>query len=197
MKQKAYHLVFDGLTDRETPYALCEINTSENLKVVTVGLSDKPIVTMGGLQVTPEITINDVSFVDAGIFILPGGDMWERQSCPEVITLLHRLRAEKVPLAAICGATLEFARAGLLHNVRHTSNSKEYLKAKAPDYKDDAFFVDELAVTDDHIITASGLGSIEFGREVIKLLKLFGETEIKEWFEMYKHGVIPAKYKSA
>src|SRR5688572_21240196 len=120
MKRKAYHLVFDGLTDRETPYALCEINAAEDIEVVTVGLSDKPVVTMGGLRVTPEITIDDVSVVDAGIFVLPGGDMWERQSCPEVITLLHRLRAQSVPLAAICGATLEFARAGLLHNVRHT-----------------------------------------------------------------------------
>lgn len=84
-----------------------------------------------------------------------------------------------------------------MHNVRHASNSKEYLKAKVPDYQDEAFFVDELAVTDNNIITASGLGSIEFGREVIKLLNLFGETERQEWFEMYKHGIIPAKYKSA
>lgn len=196
MKQNAYQLVFDGLTDRETPYALCEINSSEKFKVVTVGLSEKPIVTMGGLQITPEITINDISPAEANIFILPGGDMWERESCPEVINLLHRLYAEKVAIAAVCGATLEIARAGLLHNVRNTSNSKEYLKAKVPHYQDEAFFVDELAVTDKNIITASGLGSIEFGREVIKLLNLFGEAEIQEWFEMYKHGVIPAKYKS-
>lgn len=80
MKQKAYQLVFDGLTDRETPYVLCEINSSENFKVVTVGLSDKPIVTMGGLQITPETTINDVSPAEASIFILPGGNMWEQQS---------------------------------------------------------------------------------------------------------------------
>jgi putative intracellular protease/amidase len=197
MKQTAYQLVFDGLTDRETPYALCEINSSDHFKVVTVGLSSDSIVTMGGLQITPEITINDVSPTEASMFILPGGDLWERQSCPEVINLLHRLHAQNVPLAAICGATLEFARAGLLHNVRHTSNSKAYLKAKVPDYRDEAFFVDELVVTDNNIITASGLGSIEFGREVIKLLNLFGEAEMKEWFEMYKHGVIPAKYKSA
>ncbi len=170
MKQKAYQLVFDGLTDRETPYALCEINSSKNFKVVTVGLSEKPILTMGGLQITPEITINDVRPAEASIFILSGGDMWERESCSEVINLLHRLYAEKVAIAAICGATLEIARARLLHNVRHTSNSKEYLEAKVPHYQDEAFFVDELAVTDKNIITASGLGSIEFGREVIKLL---------------------------
>ncbi len=31
-----------------------------------------------------------------------------------------------------------------------------------PQYQDDDFYVDELAVTDKNIITASGLGSIAF-----------------------------------
>ena len=33
-----------------------------------------------------------------------------------------------------------------------------------------------------------GLGSIEFGREIIKRLDIFSETDIQEWFDMYKHG---------
>jgi len=44
-------------------------------------------------------------------------------------------------------------------------------------------------VNDQYIITGSGLGAIEFGREIIKLLNLLGETETEQWFEMYKHGV--------
>ncbi len=196
MKQKAYQLVFSGLADRETPYALCEINSSQRFQVVTVGFSNEPVLTMGGIQITPDITIDEVNPDGAAIFILPGGDMWERQSCSEVINLLQRLHAENVPVAAICGATLEVARAGLLHRTQHTSNSKGYLKAKVPDYKDDEFYVDALAVTDNNTITASGLGSIEFGREVIRLLNLFSEAEIVEWFEMYKHGVMPARYKT-
>ncbi len=55
--------------------------------------------------------------------------------------------------------------------------------------------MDELAVTGGHLITASGFGGIEFGREVIKLLNLFSEAETVEWFEMFKHGVIPERYK--
>jgi hypothetical protein len=36
------------------------------------------------------------------------------------------------------------------------------------------------------------LGSVEFGREIIKQLNLYSEAETKVWFEMFKHGVYPA-----
>jgi hypothetical protein len=65
-----------------------------------------------------------------------------------------------------------------------------------PAYQDEAFYVDELAVSDRNIITASGLGGIEFGREVIRRLNLFSPEETEEWFAMYKYGVIPARYQS-
>ncbi len=194
MKQKAYLLVFDGLADWETPHALCAINKSERFDVMTAGFADRPITTMGGLKLTPQITIKDISPASAGIFILPGGDMWEQTSNEELIDLLHQLHTKNVPIAAICGATLEIARAGLTHTIRHTSNDKEYLKAMVPDYRDDEFYVNELAVTDGNIITASGLGSIEFGREVIKLLGIYSEAETQAWFDMHKQGVIPASF---
>ena len=61
-----------------------------------------------------------------------------------------------------------------------------------PDYKDENFYVNELAVTDDKIITASGLGSIEFAREVIRQLEIYSESDTHMWFEMFKKGLIPA-----
>jgi putative intracellular protease/amidase len=197
VKQKAYQLVFDGLVDLETPYALCAITKSQKLKVVTVGFTQQPITTLGGLKLVPDIQLNDMNSTEIGIFLLPGGERWERQPDENFQRLLVRLHTENIPIAAICGATLALARAGLTHKLRHTSNSKQYLKALVTDYKDEAFYLDELAVTDRNIITASGLGGIEFGREVIKLLKLFSAAETAEWFAMYKHGVIPAKYQTA
>jgi hypothetical protein len=61
-----------------------------------------------------------------------------------------------------------------------------------PDYKDERSYADELAVTDQKIITASGLGSVEFAREVIRELKIYSEADTHMWFEMFKNGVIPA-----
>ena len=192
MKPKAYILVFDGLADWELAHALCEINKSGKFEVVSVGFSDKPVTTMGGLRLSPDISFNEVTAAGACIFMLPGGDMWERESHENLKTLLRRLHAERVPIGAICGATLEVARAGLTKNILHTSNSKDYLKSMVADYSDEIFYVDELAVADQNVITASGLGCVEFAREVIKQLKLYNEADTRTWFEMFKHGAYPA-----
>ena len=192
MKPKAYFLVFDGLADWELAHALCEINKSGKFEVVSVGFSKESVTTMGGLKLSPDITLDEVTPAEACIFMLPGGDMWESESHENLKTVLHRLHAENVPIGAICAATLEIARAGLTRHIRHTRNGKDYLKAMVTDYGDDDFYAGELAVTDENIITASGLGSVEFAREVIKQLNLYNETDTQLWFEMFKHGVIPA-----
>jgi putative intracellular protease/amidase len=192
MKDKAYLLVFDGLADWEPALALCEINKSGKFDVVTAGFSRTPISTMAGLKLIPEIAIDDVGPANASIFLLPGGDMWEKKSHESLHTLLRQLHEKNIPIAAICGATLEIARSGLTHGIRHTSNAREYLQAMVPEYTDGDLYVDDLAIADKNIITASGLGSIEFAREVIKQLHLYSEADTQIWFEMFKHGVIPA-----
>jgi len=194
LKSKAYLVVFDGFADWEPALALREIRKSGKFDVVTAGFSDKPVTTMGGLKIIPEITVGGVRPTEAAIIIVPGGDTWERESPRELIDLLHRLQEDDVPIAAICGATLAVARAGLTRGRSHTSNFKGYLKAMVPGYSDEDFYVDELAVTDQNLITASGLGSVEFGREVIKRLNLYSEGETQEWYAMFKSGVIPARH---
>lgn len=196
MKRKANLLIFDGLADWEPAHALCQIHRYGNLDVVAVGFSKRTIVTMGGLRLTPDTTMDAVEASETGIFILPGGDMWEQEDHPEVSRLLRRLHAENVLLGALCAATLQIARAGLTRGIRHTSNSMEYLKTMVTEYQDDAFYVDELAVTDRNIITASGLGSVEFGREVIRQLQIHDEPNTQLWFEMFKTGVIPEAFRS-
>ncbi len=120
---------------------------------------------------------------------MPGGDIWERESHEDLIKLLRQFQTKNTIIAAICGATLEIARAGLMHGLRHTSNSKGYLKAMIPDYRDDEFYVDKLAIADKNLITASGLGSIEFACEIIRLLNIYTNEEIQEFYEMFKHGI--------
>jgi putative intracellular protease/amidase len=192
MKTKAYVLVFDGLADWELAHALCEINKSGRIEVVSVGFSKEPVTTMGGLKLIPDITLDEVTSSGTRIFMLPGGDMWELESHEKLKTLLQRLHADNILIGAICGATLEIARAGLTRNIRHTSNSRDYLKTIVTDYSDDDFYVDEMAITDENIITASGLGCVEFAREVIKQLQIYNEADTQVWFEMFKHGVLPA-----
>jgi putative intracellular protease/amidase len=116
---------------------------------------------------------------------MPGGDMWEQGQHEDIINLLHQLHAKSINIAAICGATLEIARAGLMRDLSHTSNSKGYLKAMIPDYRDDEFYVDTLAVTDKNLITASGLGKVEFACEIVRLLNIYTNDETLELYEMF------------
>jgi putative intracellular protease/amidase len=189
MRKKAYLLVFDGLADWEAALALCEINKKDDIDVITVGLSTEPVTTMAGIRIIPDAIIEEVDARRACIFIAPGGDMWEREANERITALFGRLHAEHVTVAAICGATLGVGRAGLLNDARHTSNSLPYLKEMLGDYKGDEFYVDALAVMDNNIITASGVGSVEFAREVINRLGLYGERDAEIWWNLFKHGV--------
>ncbi|HXM62511.1 MAG TPA: DJ-1/PfpI family protein [Terriglobales bacterium] len=192
MKPKACLLVFDGLADWEPAHAFCQITKSGKFEVVTAGFSRQTVTSMAGLKIAPDLTIDEVNPEDTAFFMLPGGDMWHEKSHEVVENLLHRLRERNVLIGAICAATLEIARAGLTRGVRHTSNAEAYLKAMVPGYQDDDFYVDELAIADQNIITASGLGSLEFAREVIRHLKLYSDSDAETWYDMFKHGVIPA-----
>ena len=195
MKPKAYVFVFDGLADWEPALALCEIRKSAKYEVLTVGHSRQPVVTMGGMKVLPDIAIDEVERRTAAIFIVPGGDRWEEGPDQKLDEVLQSLHAENILIGALCAATLEIARAGLTSGVRHTSNAKSYLKKMVPEYKDESFYVDELSVTDHKIITASGLGSLEFAREVIRELGIYSAADTQMWFEMFKKGVIPTSMR--
>ena len=189
MKQNVYILVMDGLADWEPSFALAEINKSSKYNVVSVGFTGQPVTTMGGLKLIPDILLDDVQSAEAAIFILPGGNMWEHFSDTDFSQFLRDLHKAQVPIAAICGATLAVIRAGLTHEVYHTSNDLQYLHYVLPDYTDTAFYVNEFATSDRNLITANGLGSIEFAREIFKQLQLFSEEGIENWYQMFKHGI--------
>jgi putative intracellular protease/amidase len=172
--------------------SLCELRRSGKFDVLTAGFTRQTITTMGGLKVVPDLTLDQVKAQDSVLLVVPGGDMWQEQSQPAVESLLRRFHDQEVPIAAICGATLEIARAGLTRGIRHTSNALAYLKSMVPDYRDEAFYVDELAVSDQGVITASGLGGVEFAREIFGLLKLYDDSDLRTWYEMFKHGLVPA-----
>lgn len=192
MKPTAHLFVFDGIADWEPAHVLCELRRSGKFDVLTVGLTRQTITTMAGLKVVPDLTLDELKPEGSALLVLPGGDMWEPQSQPAVESLLRRFHEQQIPIAAICGATLEIGRAGLTRGVRHTSNALSYLKSMVPDYRDDAFYVDELAISDQAIVTASGLGSIEFAREIFRLLKLYNDADLNTWYEMFKNGLLPA-----
>jgi putative intracellular protease/amidase len=193
MKPNVCLLVFDGFADWEPAHALCEMRRSGKFNVVTVGFSSESVTSMAGLRISPDMAVAEIDVASTAFFMLPGGDMWQDKSDVGIAPLLRRLHEANVWIGAICAATLEMARAGLTRGIRHTSNSKSYLEAMVSGYRDGDFYVDELAVTNQNVITASGLGSVEFAREVLRSLQVYSDPDIDTWFDMFKRGVIPAR----
>ena len=189
--QPAYFLAFDGLADWEAGLALAEVNRAERFHVVTVGLSAGPITTMGGVQITPQITLGELNQDDAAILIIPGGDRWEEVTEPVLIELLRQLDTLRVPIAAICGATLALARAGLLDRRRHTSNQPGYIDTHVPEYGGRQLYIDEPCVSDAGVITASGVASVTFARDILAQLRVFDDENLAAWYHLFKHGILP------
>ena len=193
MPEKAiYLLVVDGFADWEPAHAVAELRRQGGYRVETVGLTSAPARSMGGIAVLPSKTVADVDPADVAAFILPGGDRWERDPIePELEALIERLDTGGVPIAAICGATVAVARLGLLRGRRHTSNGLDYLRGHVPGYADADHYVDALAVRDRKLITASGLGDVEFARELFEELEVLEPETRTLWAEVFRSGRLP------
>jgi putative intracellular protease/amidase len=189
MRSAPHLLVFDGFADWEAAYAIAELRRSGHHQVVTVGYTGEPVISMGGLCVLPDVDLAEVEAESIRILILPGGDAWEQAPTDEaLVALLRHLMTARTPVAAICGATLALARAGLLQGRKHTSNGLGYLQDKVPGYTGAADYVDSLAVRDRGLITASGLGPLEFAREIFTELGVFSPEDTAEWYRIFKEG---------
>ena len=193
MPDKAiYLLVVDGYADWEPAHAVAELRRQGQYRIETVGLSEAPVQSMGGITVLPSKQISEVDPADVAAFILPGGDRWESAPIePELEQLLRRLDSGGVPIAAICGATVAVTRLGLLRGRRHTSNGLEYIRAQVPEYADAGAYVDAPAVRDRKLITASGLGDVEFARELFEELEVMSAGDRSMWAQIFRSAKLP------
>ncbi len=192
MKRTVYLYLLDTMADWEPGYAIAELNTgryfrkdAERLEVRTVAVSKAPIVTMGGVRVVPDISLDESRADGVAALILPGGDTWFDPVHAPLFEKIGGFLRGGVPVAAICGATAGLAQAGFLNERAHTSNDVGYLKAVCPAYTGESLYRNEPAVTDGNLITATGLAPLEFARELIRLLDVFSPRTLEAWYSLY------------
>jgi putative intracellular protease/amidase len=184
--------VYPTLTDWEAGHAVAHINRPEfqrrpgRYQVRTVAATSEPVVTMGGVRVVPDLTLDEVSPQDSAMLVLPGASTWETGGNTEMAAAAARWLGAGVPVAAICGATMGLAAAGLLDDRRHTSNAPEYLTAMG--YAGAARYVDAPAVTDGPLITAGALHPVPFAREIFTTLDLYEPAVLEAWAGLFGTG---------
>jgi putative intracellular protease/amidase len=189
---KVYLYVLNTLSDWEISFLTAELvskrffkNQNEDVTILKVGATKAPIKTMGGMIISPDVTVNEIDTDIDNILILPGADTWFEQENQEIIKTAKDRIENGLKVAAICGATGALAKAGALNDKKHTSNDIEYLKMFSPEYTGEAHYVYEPAIRDENLVTASGLAPIEFTYEVIKQLNLFREETLSAWYDLY------------
>ncbi|WP_348260657.1 DJ-1/PfpI family protein [Telmatobacter sp. DSM 110680] len=187
-----YVFVFDGVADWESAFAIAGINNPQfqrvpgRYRVVTVGCSIHPVTTMGGMRILPDISVAEIEINRAAMLILPGGGLWTDDNCAHILDVGRRFRIRGIPVAAISEATLALARAGMLDDFHHTSNSREYLAATG--YHGVAFYCDVPAIADEGLITASGFASVGFAREIFRELGLYAQPSLDAWYALLRFG---------
>lgn len=188
-----YVYVFNGMSDWEIGYLTAEINSGRyfkkglpEYKIVTVGMNQELVKSMGGLSIVPDKCLSEVRLEDVKALVLAGGVDWLESHHNAVLELAKRCLEKEILVAAICGATIGMANFGILDERDHTSNDLGYLRQIATNYKGENQYKMKAAVCDRSLITASGIAPVEFSREVLRYLDVFSESTLEAWYDLYK-----------
>jgi putative intracellular protease/amidase len=182
----------EGYADWEIGFILPEL-VKAGYGVTSVSTDGLVVKSMGGLSVQPDQRLSSVGIIESfKLVILPGGDSWnDPKNHQEILALLPEWHRKGLLIAGICGAVIGLARTGLLDTVKHTSNYLPLTQQLAPNYTGSTLHSDRLAESDQGLITASGVGAMEFSYEILKALQVYDEAHAAEWLNFYKHAIPP------
>ncbi|MCA0985699.1 type 1 glutamine amidotransferase family protein [Guptibacillus algicola] len=191
--KKVFLYVFNTMSDWEYGYLIAELNSGRYfkkdltpLKVMTVGANKKMITTMGGLSIKPDMSLEECTLERNNLLILPGGTTWSEDIHQPILEKIGQALKLGTIVAAICGAVEALANRGYLDTRRHTSNDLEYTKMVSPNYKGEKFYDLGSAISDENLVTASGIAPLEFAMEVLKKMDVFTPGTLHSWYNLNK-----------
>ena len=190
-----YVYVMNAMADWEIGYCLAELNSKRFFKkkateisVKTVSLSKKSVKSMGGLTIVPDLAVSDIQITKDNALILPGSDSWSEADNFQILQIAKQFLEAGGLVAAICGATVALANAGLLDNRKHTSNGAGFLNMFCPEYKGTDNYIDNPAVRDGNLITAAATGALEMAKLILEYLDVFQPDTLEHWYAYFSTG---------
>lgn len=191
--KKIYMYLLDTMADFEHGYFLQGLTLQKMLlkqeyELCTVATSRKPIQTVGGMTLIPDITLDELDENQAAALLLIGADTWNDTEQVAILEVAKRLLERGVLVAAICGATLGLANVGILDTRYHTSNALFFLTSMSLNYSGEQYYKDVVAVKDNNLITASAAGSLLWAKYIFEKLEVYSSETIEAWYNYYLTG---------
>lgn len=149
-------------------------------EIVTASPDGKPVVSMGGLKVTPDIGFDAINAEQFDALVIPGGYAWEKGVAPDFTDMVSRFHKDGKVVGGICAAASALAATGVLNEISHTGNQLESHQ-QYPEYKGASRYRNQpKAVSDGRVVTAAGSSPVSFTIEILKALNLWGpEAEME------------------
>ena len=190
MTQKTVHIAaLETLADWEIGYLTAHLRNGhfqtglDTYEIRFVGASPQSVTTMGGIKLTPDIVLDDLAPEASVALVLPGADTWDEPENQGFVDAACDFLSAGRPVAAICGATFALAAAGVLDNRPHTSNDLAYLESSG--YAGNKHYVNDSAVIDGDLITASGVAPAHFARALFERLGAYPQGVLESWVKLY------------
>ena len=192
MAKRLAVVLSEGYADWECALLMATARGDCGAKTVVLTPGGADVTSLGGVSVRSAGAAEDALPDDFDVLVVCGGTIWQSGAAPDLSAPVGRFVAAGKPVAAICDATLEFARLGLLDDRPHTGNAPRQLPDLVPAYRGAAHYRNEpQAVQADGVITASGAAPVTFAREILNAIGL-GSSELSDYLALYGDEHRPA-----
>lgn len=184
----------EDFADWECALLMAVARSYLGVEIRTASPDGRPVTSMGGLKVTPDLGYDAIDAETFDALIIPGGLSWEKGTAPDFTAKAREFHGAGKVLGGICAAASALAATGILNNVAHTGN-RLASHQKYPAYQGAALYRDQpQAVSEGKVITAPGNSPITFTMEILKALGLWSseaEDEIAVFAnEHLPHGAV-------
>ena len=196
MQPKEVLLVLtDRWADWEASYAIWLTNSVPEYTVKTISVDKLPKASLGGLRAEIDYAIGEyANFDKLAMAILPGGFTWvknpyDKPTENKIAEFLRKVHELHIPIAAICAATVFLGKHGFLDKIKHTGDDLESFR-KESGYNGQDLFMSAQVVVDQGFITANETAALEFAREIFRVLKIYTDEDMDEWYDDFKNGMV-------
>ena len=194
MKQKVLFIILNEYTDWEGAFLSTALHVGVipggeiKYEVHTVAPTEDAVRSIGGFRTLPDYSFENMP-KDYAALVLIGGNCWDSPEAELVVHLVQEALDKGKIIGAICNGASFLCSHGFLNSVKHTGNGLDQLKKWGDTvYTNTENYVEAQAVSDKNIVTANGVGHLEFTREMLLLLKANTPEHIAQWYDFYKNG---------